>query len=306
MNTASAPDIFLSYKREDEARVARLAAALEAAGFSVYWDRELRAGGDWHAQLTQALTSAKLVIVCWSFLSVGPDGGFVQDEARHGQGRGKLLPVFLDRVSPPLGFGMVQGVDLSHWRGAPKDPFLQDLIAAAKALRDGAPAPKPKGPGRRALSRFLVGGGALTVALAAMSFAWSTPIVREGLCALPVGQPGLARTCCTAGWTEKTLQAAPKPKRTELVKQDYERQSQEFSPTEDAARALTLSRLEAAAARSCALLTKPEQALISSTPRDAKLRCDSFERGTACAADFTTVCVIDVPQEILACPGEGE
>ncbi len=42
-------EIFLSYRREDEARVARLMHALEGAGISVWWDRSLRGVGNGRA-----------------------------------------------------------------------------------------------------------------------------------------------------------------------------------------------------------------------------------------------------------------
>jgi hypothetical protein len=35
----SGPDIFFSYARQDEARVAPVVAALRAHGWSVFWDR---------------------------------------------------------------------------------------------------------------------------------------------------------------------------------------------------------------------------------------------------------------------------
>lgn len=34
-------DVFISYKREDEARVGRLVQALEKAGLKLWWDRDL-------------------------------------------------------------------------------------------------------------------------------------------------------------------------------------------------------------------------------------------------------------------------
>jgi len=35
------PDLFVSYKREDEAKVAKLVAALRADGLDTWWDREI-------------------------------------------------------------------------------------------------------------------------------------------------------------------------------------------------------------------------------------------------------------------------
>ncbi|MXO57952.1 TIR domain-containing protein [Altererythrobacter salegens] len=40
----STPDIFLSYNREDVARAKLFAGALEAEGYTVWWDATLRSG----------------------------------------------------------------------------------------------------------------------------------------------------------------------------------------------------------------------------------------------------------------------
>jgi hypothetical protein len=39
-------DIFISYKREDQAIARKLADALEKEGWTVWWDPKLRAGDD--------------------------------------------------------------------------------------------------------------------------------------------------------------------------------------------------------------------------------------------------------------------
>src|SRR5262245_27843806 len=125
-------DVFVSYKREDQLRVARLVRALEAEGVSVWWDQGMSGGENWSQEIQRALDSAKCVMVVWTHQSVGPTADFVRDEARHAKSRGVLLPVTLDRVSPPLGFGEVQAIDLKGWRGSRRDPFFRDLVAAAR------------------------------------------------------------------------------------------------------------------------------------------------------------------------------
>jgi hypothetical protein len=78
---------FVSCKSEDMERVARLANALERCGLDVWWDRYLRGGENWHAQIQTALETAKCVVVVWTRASVGPAGDFVRDEARAGKQR---------------------------------------------------------------------------------------------------------------------------------------------------------------------------------------------------------------------------
>src|SRR5438093_13360060 len=60
------PDVFLSYKREDAARVRKLVAALREAGLDVWWDEDIPPSAPWEATIESALADAKAVIVCWS------------------------------------------------------------------------------------------------------------------------------------------------------------------------------------------------------------------------------------------------
>ena len=148
-------DIFLSYKREDEARVGRLAKALEQAGLKLWWDRGLPGGESWRANIQSALAAAKCVIVAWTHESAGPAGDFVRDEAGQAKARDILVPVLLQRgVKPPLGFGELQAIDLSHWRGDARDPFFRDLVAACRAKLEGRPVPPAKGPLARLARRL--------------------------------------------------------------------------------------------------------------------------------------------------------
>ena len=178
-------EIFISYKREDVDRIFRLAQALERCHFNVWWDRDLAGGENWHAQIRSALESAKCVIVAWTQASVGPAGDFVRDEAREGKQRGILVPVKLDRVEPPLGFGEIQAIDLTRWNGSTGDPFFQDLVAAVKAKLEGRAVPAAQGPGQR-LKRRLTYGTAVSAVVAAIgAFGSNTFHVQDKACAAP-------------------------------------------------------------------------------------------------------------------------
>ena len=148
-------DVFISYKREDEVHAGRLAKALEKAGFSVWWDRGLPGGESWRTNITSALAEARCVVVVWSHGSVGVEGAFVRDEAGRAMERGILVPVIIDAVPPPLGFGELQAIDLTHWRGGQGDPFFQDLLGVIRAKLENAPTPKPKGPTARVARRLV-------------------------------------------------------------------------------------------------------------------------------------------------------
>jgi TolB-like protein/Tfp pilus assembly protein PilF len=137
-------DIFISYKADDRARVKPLVDALTAEGLSVWWDLHIEGGADWRRTLRENLDAAGCVIVVWSEASAGPAGQFVQDEASVAKSRGVYLPVAIDEVRPPLGFGQEHCLKLVGWRGGRGDPRFADVLAAARAVIAGGPRPIPR------------------------------------------------------------------------------------------------------------------------------------------------------------------
>ena len=130
VQVTEATDIFLSYKTEDRARLKPLVIALEAEGLTVWWDARIGGGSHWRDDIQQHLDAAKCVIVAWTKRSVGPGANFFRDEAARAQRRHAYLPVCLDPVDPPLGFGEIQALTLQGWRGNRSDPRFQALIHA--------------------------------------------------------------------------------------------------------------------------------------------------------------------------------
>jgi len=143
-------DVFISYKRENEARVLLIIEGLRSAGLSVWRDLDTPIGQVWRQATSEQLENAKCVIVVWSEMSVGPAGEFVHDEAKRGKARGVLIPVRIDRITEPLGFGELQSLDLVDWSGDVGDLRFQNLVAAVKAVVAGKPRPRPMTPSRRA------------------------------------------------------------------------------------------------------------------------------------------------------------
>src|SRR5438477_4121770 len=127
-------DVFVSYKAEDRRRVKPLVDDLEADGYSVWWDEQISGGTAWRQTIEAELNTAKCVIVVWSKRSVGPEGAFVQDEASSAQERHVYLPVTIDRVHPPLGFGGTQACPLIRWHGNRSDPHYQDVLTTVKEI----------------------------------------------------------------------------------------------------------------------------------------------------------------------------
>lgn len=171
-------DVFVSYKAEDRAKVRPLVEALAADGYAVWWDAHVGAGEAWRDSIQQHLDEAKCVIVVWSRRSVGPDGSFVRDEATRALRRHVYLPVRIDKVDPPLGFGETQALPLIGWKGDRTDPRYQAAlnavrdIVAGKLLDTRRVAVADIGVSRRAL---IAAGATASVVAGAGGWFWLNP-----------------------------------------------------------------------------------------------------------------------------------
>lgn len=148
--------LFLSYVRADAARARALAALLEKAGHSVWWDRHIKGGTQFAREIEAALKAAEKVVVLWSAGSV--ESPWVRDEAAAGRDTGRLVPVSLDGTQAPLGFGQYQTIDFSNWRGRGKPSAFQNLVEAIESSGNTALVtvpPQPSSP-QRTWARRLV------------------------------------------------------------------------------------------------------------------------------------------------------
>ncbi len=173
---AAVTDLFISYKSEDRDRVARLVAALEADGVRVWWDAHLGGGDAWRDTIEEELNAARCVIVVWSNLSTGREGSFVRDEASRAVRRGVYLPVRIDAVDPPLGFGETQALPMIGWKGDRSDPRYAAVLSAARAVIAGTARPAHRStaemPARGLDRRLAIGGGAALAAAAVGAGGW--------------------------------------------------------------------------------------------------------------------------------------
>ncbi len=147
--TAAMSHVFVSYKREDQPRTHLVVQALEKAGLSPWWDQMIPGGEQWRQRVAMQLKTAKCVVVLWTEASIGHGAEFVLEEANYARQHGTLLPVRLDGVAPPFGFGERQSIDLTGWQGDPDDPRFLHLVSTARAMLDGQPVPVPPAPRKR-------------------------------------------------------------------------------------------------------------------------------------------------------------
>ena len=132
-------DVFVSYARTDKARVAPLVAAIEARGWSVWWDPEIAAGQEFDDQIEAEINAARAVLVVWTPTSV--TSRWVRGEAREAAERGILVPVRFEDARLPMDVRAIHTTDLDNWAGDPASPAFQEVLRAlgAMVVRQGGP-----------------------------------------------------------------------------------------------------------------------------------------------------------------------
>ena len=141
MSTSRMTDIFISYASEDRDRARTIASALQARGWSVWWDRDIKTGQAFDQAIEHELDTAKRVVVLWSKDSIASD--WVKSEAAAALQRGVLLPALIDNVKLPLEFSRRQTADLIDWDGDTSHAGFQALCDAMAGIVGVAPVPTP-------------------------------------------------------------------------------------------------------------------------------------------------------------------
>jgi len=284
-------DVFISYKREDEACVRRLHDALVRAGFSVWWDRKIEGGTAWRQRIEEELDAAHCAIVVWSPGAVGEQGTFVREEATRALRRGVLLPVRIEKVDPPLGFGEYQALDLIGWNGNEKDLRIKDVVASVRAIVARQPRPQPAWPShrRRTIALSAVGATSVMVLLAVLL----QPVLQRAVCAVP----GIRRLCASP---EDCFKWVDRPRPLPL----YVRENEEASSSEEEAKAETERQARDEAQRLCA---KGDGILVRNVTagyRVTKWNCSHKIDGHRCSLDGQAIC--NQQERVRARAGECE
>jgi TIR domain len=119
-------DIFISYKREEQATARKLAIALESEGWTVWWDPKLRAGERFNDVIEKALKESNCVVVIWSKRSV--ESQYVKHEANYALRRNKLVPIVIEEVELPFRFEDLHTLSLLEWDGSKDFSEFRKLV----------------------------------------------------------------------------------------------------------------------------------------------------------------------------------
>jgi hypothetical protein len=131
-------DVFISYKREDQAEARALSELIEGGGVSVWWDRELLAGDRFDETIENELKVASCVVVIWSARSV--QSQYVRDEATYALNRSKCIPISIDGVTPPFRFQSLHTLQIASPIQGDRSNLVKDALLEAIRVhcREGA------------------------------------------------------------------------------------------------------------------------------------------------------------------------
>lgn len=119
-------DLFLSYSRADKPIAEAIAGELQKLGVEVWWDHELAGGDDFRREITERLERVTAAVVLWSRHSV--ESRWVINEAAAASEKRLLIPITIDKSTPPIDFRSLHTIDLSDWVAG--DPLPAGFLKA--------------------------------------------------------------------------------------------------------------------------------------------------------------------------------
>ena len=141
---AQTADVFLSYSREDEARVLEFAGALRAAGVNIWIDQGgIDGAALWGESIVRALEGAKVLL-----LMVSPSAVSSHNVAKEvmltSERKGNILPVHLEPTTIPLSLKYpLAGIQhIEYYHGDP-DENLQAVLRSLAGLGVTITRPQP-------------------------------------------------------------------------------------------------------------------------------------------------------------------
>jgi hypothetical protein len=121
--------IFISYSRKDIAFIRRLAADLERASYTVWWDiTDLRGGDDWVRVIPEAIETSDFVIVVLSPDATASE--WVRKEYTQALSlRKRIIPIMLRMTAVPFALNTINYVDFTS-----ESAYAENLNALLQAL----------------------------------------------------------------------------------------------------------------------------------------------------------------------------
>lgn len=135
-------EVFISYSRDDQATVAEIAKAVQDAGYTVWWDKEILPHNSFSDIINEKIGQAKAVIVVWSGKAAASE--WVRGEADHARQERKLVQTLIDGRAPPIPFNQIQFADLTGFTAGSDNRNWQMVLASLAVLcrgEEGAKAP---------------------------------------------------------------------------------------------------------------------------------------------------------------------
>ncbi len=123
-------EVFISYKRERRNAASHLAKILKCYGYTVWYDYSLVKGEDFADQIDAKIKEAKAAVVLWCSRSV--HSKWVRYEAALAAERGILVPAKIEPCELRVDFRSKDYVDLTDWKGSPRDQALDSLLDAIR------------------------------------------------------------------------------------------------------------------------------------------------------------------------------
>ena len=160
-STQEQGQVFISYKREEVEIARRLKEALESSGYTVWWDKKLQCGQQWHEKIDLALEQASCIVVLWSSLSI--NSPWVRHEASQAIARKIYTPARIDGVALVSPYDRVQYADLFNWSTDSVPVGFDSLLSQVRRL-----LPKPHQQAWRFLRRNTWTIASLVFAVAAV------------------------------------------------------------------------------------------------------------------------------------------
>jgi len=134
-------DVFISYSRENEPLVRRLAEAVKREGYSLWWDDELPPHLVYGDVIAEEIGKAKSAIVVWSEAAARSE--WVRAEADLARNQKKLVQTSIDGRMPPMPFNQLHFVSIGDWRGEDDHPGWSRVKESLAALSGRPAAPRP-------------------------------------------------------------------------------------------------------------------------------------------------------------------